>query len=75
MKLTVEGIADGAAIPEKFAFGVRDPESHVRNERGPRHPRGDRTRHPTISYWRMSGGFIHSKLTKPENGSSQASSL
>ena len=30
MKLTVEGIADGAAIPEKFAFGVRDPESHVR---------------------------------------------
>jgi hypothetical protein len=30
MKLTVGGITDGAAIPEKFAFGVRDPESHVR---------------------------------------------
>jgi hypothetical protein len=30
MKLTVEGIDDGKPIPEKFAFGVQDPESHVR---------------------------------------------
>ena len=30
MKLTVGGITDGAAIPEKFAFGVQDPGAHVR---------------------------------------------
>lgn len=30
MKLIVEGIEDGQAIPEKFAFGVQDPENHVR---------------------------------------------
>ena len=30
MKLKVGGITDGAAIPEKFAFGVQDPGSHVR---------------------------------------------
>jgi len=30
MKLIVEGIEDGQAIPEQFAFGVQDPESHVR---------------------------------------------
>jgi Raf kinase inhibitor-like YbhB/YbcL family protein len=30
MKLYVEGIDDGRPIPEKFAFGVQDPEQHVR---------------------------------------------
>jgi Raf kinase inhibitor-like YbhB/YbcL family protein len=29
MKLILEGIDHGKAIPEKFAFGVQDPESHV----------------------------------------------
>ena len=30
MKLYVEGIDNGRPIPEKFAFGVQDPASHVR---------------------------------------------
>ena len=30
MQLEVSGIADGAQIPERFAFGVTDPETHVR---------------------------------------------
>jgi Raf kinase inhibitor-like YbhB/YbcL family protein len=30
MKLYVEGIDDGRPIPEKFAFGIQDPEEHVR---------------------------------------------
>jgi Raf kinase inhibitor-like YbhB/YbcL family protein len=30
MKLIVEGIDHGKPIPEKFAFGVQDAESHVR---------------------------------------------
>ncbi len=30
MHLTVTGIEDGSAIPERFAFGVPDAESHVR---------------------------------------------
>jgi Raf kinase inhibitor-like YbhB/YbcL family protein len=30
MELIVEGIADGGAIPERFAFGVADSDSHVR---------------------------------------------
>lgn len=30
MKLIVEGIDHGKPIPEKFAFGVQDPENHVR---------------------------------------------
>jgi len=30
MKLIVEGIDQGKPIPEKFAFGVQDPENHVR---------------------------------------------
>jgi Raf kinase inhibitor-like YbhB/YbcL family protein len=30
MKLIVEGIGHQRPIPEKFAFGVQDPESHIR---------------------------------------------
>ena len=30
MKLIVTGIDDGKPIPEKFAFGVQDPDRHVR---------------------------------------------
>lgn len=30
MQLTVQGIRDGGAIPERYAFGVHDPSQHVR---------------------------------------------
>ena len=30
MKLTIKDLADGARIPERFAFGVHDPTQHIR---------------------------------------------
>jgi hypothetical protein len=30
MRLTIEGIDDNGPIPERFAFGVSDPQTHVR---------------------------------------------